>query len=78
MCNGRGGCELVERDGGRKFLLDGAHNIGGAESLRVALQSLFCVTESDGDFGHVAGQGLAGLICKILAPLAGRILLVHR
>src|SRR5579872_3536913 len=31
-----GRLQLVERAGGQKLLLDGAHNLGGAEALRVA------------------------------------------
>ncbi len=70
-----GRLQLVERDGGRKFLLDGAHNTGGAEALRVALQTYFASQFPTLVLGMLRDKD-CGLICKILAPLAGRILLV--
>lgn len=68
-----GRLQLVERDG-KKILLDGAHNIGGAESLREAIQTHFAVEKSTLILGILQDKDCAK-ICEILAPLADRILL---
>jgi len=70
-----GRLQLVERPGGQKLLLDGAHNIGGAESLRVALKTYFSSQHPTLVLGILQDKD-CDKICEILAPLAGRILLV--
>jgi dihydrofolate synthase/folylpolyglutamate synthase len=70
-----GRLQLVTRASGQKVLLDGAHNLSGAECLAAALQTYFPEAKPvlilgilrDKDWGHM---------CEILAPLACRILLV--
>ena len=69
-----GRLQLVER-GGQKILLDGAHNVAGAETLRAALAG----RESSG--GRLLIIGVLGdkdwrAMCDILAPLAGKIFAV--
>ncbi len=70
-----GRLQLVERLGGQRLLLDGAHNIGGAESLRTALKTYFPAQSPTLLLGILRDKD-CGTICEILAPLAGRILLV--
>ena len=70
-----GRLQLVERSNGQKLLLDGAHNIGGAESLRVALKTYFSAQPATLVLGILRDKDCEK-ICAILAPLAGRILLV--
>lgn len=70
-----GRLQLVELPSGQKFLLDGAHNPSGAESLAVALETYFPGSKpalilgilKDKDWSHM---------CQRLAPLASRVLLV--
>ena len=70
-----GRLQLVTRGSGQRVLLDGAHNLGGAESLVAALKAHFPEVSpvlilgilQDKDWGHM---------CQILAPTACRILLV--
>ena len=65
---------MIER-GGRKILLDGAHNVAGAKVLREALErnfppqkcTLILGVLRDKDWQH---------ICEVLAPPAERILTV--
>jgi dihydrofolate synthase/folylpolyglutamate synthase len=59
----------------QKILLDGAHNIGGAEALRAAWLSYFPTANATLILGVLRDKDY-GRICEILAPLAGRILLV--
>ena len=70
-----GRLQLVTRPTGQKILLDGAHNVGGAGILATAAQE-FCPS---GKLALVLGilrdKDWPGM-CEILAPLAGRILLV--
>ncbi len=70
-----GRLQLVERTNGQKLLLDGAHNIGGAESLRVAIKTYFASQLPTLVLGILRDKDCEK-ICEILAPLAGRILLV--
>lgn len=70
-----GRLQLVKRANGQKLLLDGAHNIGGAESLRVALKTYFASQQPTLVLGILRDKDCEK-ICEILAPLAGRILLV--
>ncbi len=83
-----GRLQVVTRPSGLKVLLDGAHNLGGAETLAAALKEYFLPAASAGpDALPVSGAPRPALIlgilrdkdwpgiCQILAPLAGRILL---
>src|SRR5207244_113044 len=70
-----GRLQLVRRSSGQKILLDGAHNVGGAEVLASALKQHFPAEKLRLIFGILADKDWAAM-CKILAPLAGRILLV--
>ncbi len=70
-----GRLQLVKTGAGQTILLDGAHNVAGAEALRRALVELFPASRpalvlgvfQDKDYRH---------ICETLAPLAGRIVTV--
>jgi len=70
-----GRLQLIQRPGGQKLLLDGAHNAAGAEVLARAVQH---------HFAGIAGTLILGVlqdkdwrrICDVLAPLAGRIIAV--
>lgn len=67
-----GRLQLVERGDGRKVLLDGAHNIGGAEALRESLRNYFPDEKPTLVLGILQDKD-CGAICKILAPLARKI-----
>ena len=82
-----GRLQLVELPTRQKILLDGAHNISGAEMLAAAIREYFPTS----DAGAVADREsrpqpalVLGILrdkdwaamCRTLAPLAGRILLV--
>jgi len=70
-----GRLQLVERPGGQKILLDGAHNVAGAKALKNTIERDFPGCErtlimgifEDKDWRH---------ICKILAPPAKNIFTV--
>jgi dihydrofolate synthase/folylpolyglutamate synthase len=70
-----GRLQLIQRPDGKKFLLDGAHNVAGAKVLREALEKNFPAAKralilgvlQDKDWRH---------ICETLAPLAARIFTV--
>jgi dihydrofolate synthase / folylpolyglutamate synthase len=70
-----GRLQLVERPGGQKILLDGAHNVAGAKALKETVEGDFPGCErtlllgifEDKDWQH---------ICEILAPLAKNIFTV--
>jgi dihydrofolate synthase/folylpolyglutamate synthase len=70
-----GRLHLMERAPGRRVLLDGAHNIGGAESLAAALKEYFPGTKPTLVLGILRDKDWPAM-CEILAPLATRILLV--
>jgi dihydrofolate synthase/folylpolyglutamate synthase len=70
-----GRLQLITHSSGQKFLLDGAHNEAGAESLRNALQNRFVTTEKTIILGVLQDKNWKS-ICALLAPLATRILLV--
>jgi dihydrofolate synthase/folylpolyglutamate synthase len=72
--NWPGRLQLIEC-GGQQFLLDGAHNIAGAEALRAALRQLFPAAKPTLILG-VLGDKDWSPMCAILAPLAARILAV--
>lgn len=69
-----GRLQLIEVSGGRQILLDGAHNPAGAEALAAALRSEFAARHPAIVLGALADKDCAG-ICRVLAPLAARILL---
>jgi dihydrofolate synthase/folylpolyglutamate synthase len=69
-----GRLQLIER-GGQKILLDGAHNVAGAETLRAALQNDFAGTRPMFIFGALADKNWPE-ICKIFAPLAAKVFTV--
>jgi dihydrofolate synthase / folylpolyglutamate synthase len=71
-----GRLQVVDRGDGKIFLLDGAHNIGGAETLRVAVRTYFASRNPTLILGMLRDKDYRE-ICEILAPLAGRILLVQ-
>ena len=67
-----GRLQIIGR-GRQRFLLDGAHNVAGAEVLRAALAKNFPATRPTLILG-VLGDKDWKLMCKTLAPLAARIL----
>ena len=70
-----GRLQLVTRTGGQKILLDGAHNVGGAEILATALRENFASAKPVLVLGILRDKDWP-VMCRILAPLASRILLV--
>ncbi len=70
-----GRLQLVTRPSGQKILLDGAHNIAGAETLVAALQEYFPSVKPALVLGILRDKDWAGM-CEVLAPASGRILLV--
>jgi dihydrofolate synthase / folylpolyglutamate synthase len=70
-----GRMQLVTRQSGQKILLDGAHNVAGANALVLALQQNFPLMKPALILGVLRDKDAAG-ICKVLAPLAQSILLV--
>jgi dihydrofolate synthase / folylpolyglutamate synthase len=82
-----GRLQLVELPTRQKILLDGAHNIGGAEMLAAAIREYFSNSDTAGRasedtqpkpalvLGILRDKDWAAM-CRTLAPLAGRILLV--
>jgi dihydrofolate synthase/folylpolyglutamate synthase len=72
--NWPGRLQLIVR-GGQKFLLDGAHNVAGAETLRAALGNYFAMDKPAIIFGVLADKSWPG-ICRLLSPLAAKIFTV--
>ncbi len=72
--NWPGRLQLVER-GGQRILLDGAHNVAGAETLRAALEKDFAGVRPVFIFGALADKKWPE-ICRILAPLAAKVFVV--
>jgi dihydrofolate synthase/folylpolyglutamate synthase len=70
-----GRLQLVTRASGQKVLLDGAHNLSGAESLAAALRTYFPELKPVLILGILRDKDWTHM-CGILAPLACRILLV--
>lgn len=70
-----GRLQLVTRPSGQKVLLDGAHNLNGAECLAAALKTYFLQARPVLILGILRDKDWARM-CEILAPLACRILLV--
>jgi len=73
--NWPGRLQLLEDRSGRKILLDGAHNIAGAETLKIAFQKEFAVARCTLILGLLGDKDVRG-ICQILAPVAAQIFLV--
>jgi dihydrofolate synthase/folylpolyglutamate synthase len=69
-----GRLQIIER-GAQKILLDGAHNVAGAETLRAALQNDFAGAGPIFIFGALADKEWLE-ICKILAPLTAKVFTV--
>jgi dihydrofolate synthase / folylpolyglutamate synthase len=67
-----GRLHLLERPGGQKLLLDGAHNVGGAEALRVALRTYFGAYHPALILGILRDKDFQPM-CETLAPWARRI-----
>ena len=70
-----GRLQLVTRPGGQRILLDGAHNTGGADILAAALREYFPSSRPALVLGILRDKDWPAM-CRTLAPLAGRILLV--
>ena len=70
-----GRLQLVAGASGQKLLLDGAHNIGGMEILVSALEEVFPNTKPTLVMGILGDKDWA-VMCRMVAPRAGRILLV--
>jgi len=70
-----GRLQLVTQPSGQKILLDGAHNVGGAETLAAALEQYFPAAKPALVLGILRDKDWARM-CEILAPLASRVLLV--
>jgi dihydrofolate synthase/folylpolyglutamate synthase len=70
-----GRLQLITRQSGQKILLDGAHNIAGAQVLANSLTQYFPGTKPTLILGILQDKDWEA-ICRILAPLASRILLV--
>jgi dihydrofolate synthase/folylpolyglutamate synthase len=70
-----GRLQLIERDG-RKFLLDGAHNVAGARALREAMEKHFPAERRTLVLGILDDKDWRQ-ICELLAPLAENILAVR-
>ncbi|MDB6108658.1 MAG: FolC bifunctional protein, partial [Pedosphaera sp.] len=70
-----GRLQLVDRPGGQKLLLDGAHNVGSMEVLRVALKTYFGLHAPTMILGILQDKDCQPM-CETLAPLAARIITV--
>ena len=68
--NWSGRLQLIER-GGQRILLDGAHNLAGAETLRTALETEFGGLRPTFIFGTLEDKKWVE-ICRLLAPLAAK------
>jgi dihydrofolate synthase/folylpolyglutamate synthase len=69
-----GRLQVIQRDA-QKILLDGAHNLAGAEALRAALERAFPGTRPLLIFGALADKNWPD-ICRVLAPLSSKIFTV--
>jgi dihydrofolate synthase/folylpolyglutamate synthase len=70
-----GRLQLITRPSGQKILLDGAHNIAGAQTLADSLSEYFPGVKPTLILGILQDKDWTA-ICRILAPLASRIRLV--
>jgi dihydrofolate synthase/folylpolyglutamate synthase len=73
--NWPGRLQLIETPAGQKFLLDGAHNVAGADTLRTALENNFLAGRPVFIFGALADKNWPD-ICRLLAPLAAKVFTV--
>jgi dihydrofolate synthase/folylpolyglutamate synthase len=73
--NWPGRLQLIEKLNDQKILLDGAHNVAGAEVLRDTIQKNFPATKRTLILGILQDKNWRE-ICEILAPLAQKIFLV--
>ena len=73
--NWPGRLQLIQKPDGRKILLDGAHNVAGAETLRAALEKDFAGIRPVFILGALADKNWPD-ICRILAPLAAKVFTV--
>jgi len=69
-----GRLQLITRPPGQTILLDGAHNVPGAETLAAALQENFPSNERSLILGILQDKDWPAM-CHILAPLARRVFL---
>jgi len=70
-----GRLQQVKAPSGQLFLLDGAHNLGGVETLRAALEQHFPGRQPALILGILGDKDWQPM-CQTLSPLAERILLV--
>jgi dihydrofolate synthase / folylpolyglutamate synthase len=70
-----GRLQLIQQDFGRKLLLDGAHNVAGAETLATVLKEDFRSEKPVLILGTLGDKDVEA-IAHILAPLVSRIVLV--
>src|SRR5258706_9647495 len=70
-----GRLQLVTRSSGQMILLDGAHNVAGAEALASALKQHFPSAKLTLLFGILRDKDWSAM-CGILAPMAGHILVL--
>ena len=70
-----GRLQVINRPSGQKILLDGAHNVSGAESLKAAVAEYFPAAGPALILGILTDKDWLGM-CQILAPMARRIFLV--
>jgi dihydrofolate synthase/folylpolyglutamate synthase len=73
--NWPGRLQTIQRPGGQKILLDGAHNSAGATALRAALETEFSGVCPVIIFGALADKKWAE-ICNILATVASKVFTV--
>ena len=69
-----GRLQIIEKPG-QKILLDGAHNVAGAQALATAIQEYFPGKKPALILGVLEDKNWEG-ICKVLAPLASRVFAV--
>ena len=70
-----GRLQLVKKEAGQVFLLDGAHNLGGVTTLRAALLKLFPDRQPTLIVGILRDKDYAEML-PLLVPLAKRLLFV--
>jgi len=73
--NWPGRLQLIQNKDGQQFLLDGAHNVAGARTLRSALETHFANLKPVLIFGTLADKNWPA-ICQALAPVAVEIITV--
>jgi dihydrofolate synthase/folylpolyglutamate synthase len=74
--NWLGRLQLVEKTGGQKILLDGAHNVAGAKVLREAIKKGFPSEKNRALVLGILQDKDWREICEILSPLAAEIFTV--